>query len=520
VAAAETSPNSTGMRPTLGLTGVTVNAMALIAPGAFLWITLQIQAAQTVPGGTASTALDMWPGIVFALLLAFMTALSYSELARIYPEAGSGSCYYFAEKAFVDKAEVRHHRWARMAKLVTGWAAHLFYWVYPGVMVAFMAILITYILGQFGLDIGLVPQMAIAVVFAILVGFIALRGVNGSTMTALVINIIQLTALVGFSAIAIWYRVANPDHAEFVYPSAASVILPKDILNVLMQSTVAILILVGFESCTAFGAEAVNARRDVPRAVIIALVIQGLFAYLIEYFAANFAISDKLTGTAADGTVLTGLDAAGASSAPMGDLIRLIGDSLLGGVGFGLMIVVAITVALAILGTTLSAMNTGVRITFAMAQDKEMPEPLSLLHGGYLTPHMAVVAMVVVSAIIGVIGCVSVVTLTGITLASNFGTFVLYGLTCLWTIIAFASRPDFNFVKHLVIPALGLLANVALLVVILGVGIVGGGDSQTESLMAIGFAVVWAVLSGAYVLVNNRRSGRSLVAAPQQKAIA
>ena len=27
------------VKPTLGLTGVTVNAMALIAPGAFLWIT-------------------------------------------------------------------------------------------------------------------------------------------------------------------------------------------------------------------------------------------------------------------------------------------------------------------------------------------------------------------------------------------------------------------------------------------------------------------------------------------------
>src|SRR5213082_4201825 len=84
-------PEQATVRPTLGLTGVTVNAMALIAPGAFLWITLQIQAAQTVPGGTASTALDMWPGIVFALLLAFLTALSYSELARIYPEAGTGS---------------------------------------------------------------------------------------------------------------------------------------------------------------------------------------------------------------------------------------------------------------------------------------------------------------------------------------------------------------------------------------------------------------------------------------------
>jgi amino acid transporter len=488
--------------------------MALIAPGAFLWITLQIQAAQTVPGGSASTAMDMWPGIVFALILAFFTALSYSELARVYPEAGTGSCYYFAEKAFVDKAEVKHHRWARSAKLVTGWAAHLFYWVYPGVMVSFMAILIAFILGQFGIDVGVVPQMVIAVVFAILVGYIALRGVNGSTMTALIINIVQLLALVGFSALAIWYRLANPDKAAFVHPSASSVIVPKDLLNVLMQATVAILILVGFESSTAFGAEAKNARRDVPRAVIIALVIQGLFAYLIEYFAANFALSDKLTGTAADGTALTGLDAAAASSAPMGDMIRQIGDSLLGGVGFGLMVVISITVALAILGTTLSAMNTGVRITFAMAQDKEMPEPLGLLHSSYVTPHMAVFAMIAVSAIIGVIGVISVVTLTGITLASNFGTFVLYALTCLWAIIAFASRPDFNWFKHLVIPGLGLLANVVMLVTILGLGIVGGGDSQTESLIALGFAAVWAVASGAYVLVSNRRSGRSLVAQP------
>src|SRR6202048_4221611 len=122
------------MRKTLNLTGVTVNAMALIAPGAFLWITYQLQVAQTFPGGSDSTALDMWPGIVFALILAFLTAISYSELARIYPEAGSGSCYYFAEKAFVDKEETKHHRWARIAKLVTGWGAHLFYWVHPGAL--------------------------------------------------------------------------------------------------------------------------------------------------------------------------------------------------------------------------------------------------------------------------------------------------------------------------------------------------------------------------------------------------
>jgi amino acid transporter len=162
-------------------------------------------------------------------------------------------------------------------------------------------------------------------------------------------------------------------------------------------------------------------------------------------------------------------------------------------------------------------MNTGVRITFAMAQDREMPEPLGLLHGSYVTPHMAVYAMILVSAIIGVIGVISVVSLTGVTLASNFGTFVLYALTCLWAIIAFASRPDFNWFKHLVIPGLGLLANIVMLVTILGVGFIGGGDSQTESLIALAFAAAWAVASGIYVVVSNRRTGRSLVTQPQPR---
>ena len=37
------------MKKTLGLTGVTVNAMALIAPGAFLWLTFQMQSLYGAP---------------------------------------------------------------------------------------------------------------------------------------------------------------------------------------------------------------------------------------------------------------------------------------------------------------------------------------------------------------------------------------------------------------------------------------------------------------------------------------
>ncbi|MBV9121324.1 MAG: APC family permease, partial [Chloroflexi bacterium] len=170
-----------------------------------------------------------------------------------------------------------------------------------------------------------------------------------------------------------------------------------------------------------------------------------------------------------------------------------------------------ITVALAILGTTLSAMNTAVRVTYAMAQDQEMPQPLGLLHLKNATPHMAVWALVVVSAVIGCIGTISVVNLTGITLASNFGTFVLYALTCLWTIIAFAGRKEFSLIKHIIVPVLGLLANIAMLLTILGLGFVGGGDAQTESMMALIIAAIWLIASIIYVVWNSRKTGRSLM---------
>ena len=102
------------VKKTLGLTGVTVNAMALIAPGAFLWITFQIQASNK--GGDT----DMWTGIVAALIVALLTAISFAELARKYPEAGAGGSYYFAEKAFLDRDKAAHQSFARISKFKIG----------------------------------------------------------------------------------------------------------------------------------------------------------------------------------------------------------------------------------------------------------------------------------------------------------------------------------------------------------------------------------------------------------------
>ena len=122
---------------TLGLTGLTMNAMALIAPGAFLWLTFQIQSLYGAPLAGQS----MWIGIGLALLLCFATAYSYAELSKIYP--GAGSSYLYAEQAFLSKTHA--FKFARIAKFLTGWASHLYYWVYPGCMVGVTAILAGYL---------------------------------------------------------------------------------------------------------------------------------------------------------------------------------------------------------------------------------------------------------------------------------------------------------------------------------------------------------------------------------------
>src|SRR5262249_39188251 len=111
---------------------------------------------------------------------------------------------------------------------------------------------------------------------------------------------------------------------------------------------------------------------------------------------------------------------------------------------------------------------------------------------------------------IGAVGTLSVVSLTAVSLASNLGTFVLYALTCLWTIVAFSGRKDYNFIRHTLVPVLGLLANLVMLFTIFFMGILGGGTSQTESIGALAVGGVWAIVSIVYIAIRGRQTGRAL----------
>ena len=86
-------------------------------------------------------------------------------------------------------------------------------------------------------------------------------------------------------------------------------------------------------------------------------------------------------------------------------MMKLTGAWLFGSAAGGewFMRIEALTVFLALIGTTLSCINTGARVTYAMGRDDEVPSHFGMLHGKNLTPHRAIWTLVVLSIVIGII---------------------------------------------------------------------------------------------------------------------
>jgi amino acid transporter len=177
-----------------------------------------------------------------------------------------------------------------------------------------------------------------------------------------------------------------------------------------------------------------------------------------------------------------------------------------------------------------------------MGKDLEVPGHFGLLHSERLTPHRAIWALAIISA---AIGCVAVSLAFGdstapadsaiqglphnvwssfgysthdkmaalpnslltITLASNFGTFLLYGLSCFTCLVAYHGHPNFSLIRHAVIPIFGLCANLACMAFYL-IGPFLGYGTKMEPLLALGIACLWGIYGGVYFMRNSKQTGR------------
>ena len=186
------------MKKSLTLTGITVNAMALIAPGAFLWTTFQVQAALTQPASSVDRAATCGPACCSRSCWRCSRRTATASWPASTPTPAPARATTSPRRRCSTRKGPHHRKWARVAKLSVGWISHLYYWIYPGIMVAFTGTLFGYIYTT--------PSPPSAQLRRAGRGRAScspswpatspIRGISGSTMTAIVINVIQITTLV------------------------------------------------------------------------------------------------------------------------------------------------------------------------------------------------------------------------------------------------------------------------------------------------------------------------------------
>jgi amino acid transporter len=190
-------------------------------------------------------------------------------------------------------------------------------------------------------------------------------------------------------------------------------------------------------------------------------------------------------------------------------------------------------------------MNTGARVTYAMGKDDEAPEHFGMLHAKSLSPRKAIWTLAAISAVIGCVA-VSLVfadasavadstvaalphnifsswgylkhdtmaalpnSLLAITLTSNFGTFILYALSCFLCIVAYSHRPDRNILLHILIPGFGLLANLTCMAFYVAGPFFNLG-TKMEPLTALGISALWGLYGAFYFVSSSKKKGKSIL---------
>jgi amino acid transporter len=240
-------------------------------------------------------------------------------------------------------------------------------------------------------------------------------------------------------------------------------------------------------------------------------------------------------------------------------MMQLVGAWAFGkpSLGWWFMFWEAITVFLALIGTTLSCINTGARVTYAMGRDEEIPNHFGLLHGKNNTPHRCIWILATISVVIGIYGVIFYLCGPGasasldsnltdaqkasvwykgvfsfgaagkipnsfliITLVSNFGTFMLYMMSCIVAMVAFHQHHMHNIFKHKLIPLFGLLANLSCMIFYLVGPFFVPGMSKKEPFIALGVAAAWGIYGAIYFMMRSKKMGRpAILTAPPSSPV-
>ncbi|MEE1939005.1 amino acid permease [Streptomyces sp. TRM 70361] len=363
------------------------------------------------------------PAVVLSFALAGVTALfsalSYAELAGTIPVAGSAYSYTYATMG-------------ELLGWVIGWCLILEY----GVSVAAVAVgwgeyLNELLDGTVGVTLpdalaappgegGLFNLPALLLV--LLATALLLGGVRESATANAVMVVVKIAALLMFCAVAVT-GVRAGNYTPF---------MPLGLAGVNAAAATLFFSYIGFDAASTAGEEARNARRDLPRAIILSLAVVTVLYCLVAAVAVG----------ALDWRGFTGSEAALA-----GILQRVTGQAFWS-------VLLSLGAVVAIASVVLAVLYGQTRILFAMARDGLIPGIFSRVHPGTGVPRANTLF---VAAFCGLLA--AVIPLGRLADATSIGTLFAFALVNVAVIVLRRTRPDlprgFRVPLFPLLPALG-----------------------------------------------------------------
>ncbi|MFE4969850.1 amino acid permease [Streptomyces sp. NPDC056660] len=399
------------LRRSLGLWQLT-----MISIGATLGTGIFVVLGEAVPKAGPAVTLSF----VIAGLTALFSALSYAELAGTIPVAGSSYSYAYATMG-------------ELIAWVCGWCLLLEY----GVSVAAVAVgwgeylneLLAGTIGVTlpkalsappGVDGGVFNLPALIVVLLAMV--FLLGGAKESARANTIMVCVKIAALVLFCAIGFMgFRSGN--YAHF---------MPLGMAGVSAAGATLFFSYIGFDAASTAGEEAKNAQRDLPRAIMLSLVIVTALYVLV----AAVAVGAKPWRQFDD------------SEAALAQIMRdVTGQSFWG-------TLLAACAVVAIASVVLTVLYGQTRILFAMSRDGLVPKVFAKVHPKTGAPRANTV---IVSVFCGVLA--AAIPLGQLADATSIGTLFAFGLVNIAVVVLRRTRPamprTFRVPLSPLLPALG-----------------------------------------------------------------
>ncbi len=257
------------------------------------------------------------------------------------------------------------------AGAIGGWTLLWAYGFVAAAVLGAMALFVGRLLSTVGVH---APDVAIVAVLAAIAWQAAYRGVQVSAIVMLVLEVISVGIICVLVAIVLhahgWSLDANQLHLAGGFPGGVGPAI-----------AFAVFSFVGFESATAFGAEAKQPLVTIPRAVIGSVIFAAAFFVVATY--AEIAGLVHLGGH---------LDK---EQFPL--------QAIAAGYGIGYLAVpITIGAVFSAFSVCLACITTAGRIAFAMAQSGLLPPAFARIEPRHDTPHVAVTVVVAVTLAIAV----------------------------------------------------------------------------------------------------------------------